>query len=241
MLAIFSVFTWFEIVFCLILFFPIQLVLFILTFLFDKRRWILHYHSSLWSTIILALSPLWKVEIKGKENLDRTKNHVVIMNHQSLIDIPIAFRLFYPVKLIGKKILGLVPFIGWNMVLSGHLLVDRKDLRSQMNTIRKMENIIKRKDSLLVFPEGTRSRDGNIGKFKKGAFRSAAITGASLLPVVIDGPYQILPRDGFIANRKASIKISILPSIDVEEGSDPGELALKTHEVMAKELELLRK
>ncbi|MBI9104071.1 MAG: 1-acyl-sn-glycerol-3-phosphate acyltransferase [Spirochaetales bacterium] len=241
MIALMSIFTWFEIVLCFVLFIPFQIILFILTALFDKRRRIMHFHSGLWCWLALALSPLWHVKISGRENLDYNKSHVVIMNHQSLIDILIAFRLFYPVKMIGKKVLAFVPIVGWNLFLSGHLLVDRKNLKSQMNAIRRMEKIIGSGDSLLVFPEGTRTKDGNLLDFKKGAFRSASSTGTPLLPVVIDGPYQILPRKGFIVNGRRDIIIRIMPPIPVEKGTSPAELAKSSREVMADELEKIRK
>ena len=128
----------------------------------------MHYNSSLWCALALFLSPLWFIDIKGKENLDRKKSFIVVMNHQSLIDILLTFRLFYPFKMIGKKILGQVPIVGWNLVLSGHLLVDRKKIKSQFEAIRKMEKLIKRGESIFVYPEGTRTKNGEIGQFKKG-------------------------------------------------------------------------
>jgi len=239
-LTLMSLFTWFEIVLCFILFIPFQLVLFVLTAPFDRRRVIMHYHGSLWCALALAISPLWRLEISGKENLNRKVPHAVIMNHQSLIDILIAFRLFYPVKMIGKKILAYVPIIGWNLFLSGHLMVDRNSRKSQFKAIRRMESLLTRGDSLLVFPEGTRSRDGEIGQFKKGTFRSAAETGTALLPVVIDGPYQILPRKGFKATGRSVITIHVLPSLPVEKGSDPADLASRCREIMAAELSAIR-
>ncbi|MBU0935229.1 MAG: 1-acyl-sn-glycerol-3-phosphate acyltransferase [Spirochaetes bacterium] len=240
MLALMSLFTWFEIALCFLLFIPIQLVLFVLTALFDRRRVVMHYHSGLWCAFALWLSPLWKVKIQGREHLDRSKPHVVIMNHQSLIDVLIAFRLFYPVKMIGKKILGFVPIIGWNLFLSGHLLVDRKNQKSQFDAIRRLETLLQKGDSLLVFPEGTRTRDGELGEFKKGAFRSASSTGTSLLPVVIDGPYQVLPRKGFNALCRHPIYIHILPPILVSTEDKPADLALRSREVMDAELQRIR-
>ena len=225
---------------CFVLFFPFQLALFILTALFDRKRKLTHYNSSIWCYFALALSPLWRVDLQGKENLDRTKPHVVIMNHQSLIDVLITFRLFYPFKMIGKKALAFVPIVGWNLFLSGHLFVDRKNMKSQFRAIRKLESLIADGESIFVYPEGTRTKDGDIGEFKKGAFRSATSTGTSVIPVVIDGPFQILPKKGFILSKKQNIIIRVLPAIPVEKGEDPGQLALKCHEVMSGELEKIR-
>lgn len=236
-----SLYAWFVIIMCFIIFMPFQFLLFLLTAPFDRRRRIMHYHASYMCMIGLGLSPIWKVRFEGKEHLDRSRSHVVIMNHQSLLDVLIAFRLFYPVKMIGKKILALVPIVGWNLYLSGHLLVDRTSTKSQFQAIRKMENLLTHGDSLLVFPEGTRTKDGEIGEYKKGAFRSASTTGTPLLPVVIDGPFQTLPKKGFICRGKHIITIRVLPPIPVEKGEKPGDLALKSHDIMVAELARIRK
>lgn len=240
-MVLLSLITWFEIVLCFILFFPFQFALFILTVLFDRRRIIMHYNSSLWCAMALYFSPAWKLDIQGKENLDRTKSHIVVMNHQSLIDILLTFRLFYPFKMIGKKVLGLVPIVGWNLVLSGHLLVDRKKMKSQFSAIRKMENLIKKGDSMFVYPEGTRTRDGELGDFKKGAFRTAVSTNTPVLPVVIDGPFQLLPKKGFTIKKRRTIYVRILPPLEIIEGEKAGDLALRTKTVMSEVLAELRK
>lgn len=241
MLAILSLFTWFEIVLCFILFIPFQIVLFLLTAPFDKKRIIMHYHSSLWCTIALALSPLWNLDIQGKQYLDKKKTHIVVMNHQSLLDVLIAFRLFYPVKMISKKALAFVPIVGWNLLLSGHLLVDRKSLKSQMGVLASIENHLNRGESILLFPEGTRTKDGEIHEFKRGTFKAAINTKTDILPIVIDGPYQLLPKKGFIAPGKHTIYIHILPPVPVSEYQNAGDLAEAVRNVMVNELIAIRK
>ena len=235
-----SLFTWFEIVLCFILFIPFQIALFVLTALFDRKRVLMHYNSSLWCMIALSLSPLWKVKITGKEYLDRKKSHVVVMNHQSLIDVLIAFSLFYPVKMISKKALGFVPIVGWNLFLSGHMLVDRKSFKSQMGVLAKMEKLLLRGESILLFPEGTRTKDGEIHEFKKGTFKAAISTKTDILPVVIDGPYQLLPKKGFIAPCRHTIHIHVLPPVAVSGDESAGALAESVRLIMAEELSRLR-
>ena len=241
MLVLLSLFTWFEIVLCFILFIPFQVALFVLTAPFDRRRVIMHYHSSLWCTIALALSPLWKLDIQGTHYLDKKKAHLVVMNHQSLIDVLIAFRLFYPVKMISKKVLALVPIVGWNLLLSGHILVDRKSFKSQMGVLASMEKLLERGESILLFPEGTRTKDGEIHEFKKGTFKTAISTKTDILPVVIDGPYQLLPKKGFIAPAKHTIHIHVLPPVAVSGKESAGALAETVRSVMAEELARIRK
>ena len=238
--VIFSAFTWFEIFILFIAFMPFQLILFIFTAPFDRHKKIMHYHGSLWASLALFLSPVFRVKVLGKEHLDRKRNFVVVMNHQSLLDILLSFRLFYPVKMIGKKVLAKVPVIGWNLYLSGHILVDRHDRKSQFNAIRRMEEILEDGDSMLIYPEGTRTRDGLISEFKKGAFRSAAATGTDLLPVVLDGAYQALPKSGFIVKGVYTLTMNVMPPIPVERGADPAELARTSHDIMSEELKAMR-
>ena len=236
----FSIFTWLIMVVLALIFMPFQLLLFFLTVLFDKHRRLMHYHGSLYVTLALMLTPIMKLKIEGWENLDRSKSHVVIMNHQSLIDILLVFRLFYPVKMIGKKILAMIPIVGWDIFLAGHIFVDRSSRKSQFRAIRRMEKILKTGDSLLVFPEGTRTTDGEIQKFRRGGFRAATETGTPVLPVVIDGAFQALPKSTVTVDRKHTVRISIMPPVPVEEKEDMGELAGRCQQLMTAELARMR-
>ncbi len=231
-----SIFTWAEIFLLFIIYTPIQAVVFLFTFAFDKKRHAVHYIGAAFARFALFLSPVFRVRVTGRENLDRSKAHVVVMNHQSLLDILLSFILFYPCKMIGKKVLSRVPFLGWNLVIGGHLFVDRKSRKSQFEAIRKMEVLLNSGDSLLVYPEGTRTRDGEIADFKKGAFRSATGTGTPVLPVLLDGAYQALPKSGIIVNGVFILHMHVMPPVEVEKGSDPAVLALKCHEIMCEEL-----
>ena len=219
---------------------PIQFVLFLLTAPFDKNRRIMHYNTSLLCVTVLFLSPVLRLKFSGRENLDRSKGHVVVMNHQSLLDILLVFTLFYPAKMIAKKALTFVPVVGWNLFLSGHLFVDRSKVKSQFDAIRKMDNLLVSGDSLMIYPEGTRTRNGDIAEYKKGAFRSACNTGTPVQPVVIDGAYQALPRKRKIFNGFYTITLSVLPPVPVEKGSPTKALAALCHELMSLELKRLR-
>ena len=189
---------------------------------------------------MLTLCPFIRVEYKGLKNIDRKKSSVIVMNHQSMLDILLIFTIFYPAKMIAKKSLARVPIVGWNLYMSGHILIDRASRKSQIEAIRRMDDILLEGDSLMIYPEGTRTSDGEIAEFKKGAFRSACNTATSVLPVVIDGAYQALPKDG--ANLKGfhRIYISVLPSIEVEKGTSTEALAQKCHDLMSEELKQIR-
>ncbi|HAK46357.1 MAG TPA: hypothetical protein DCO79_10635 [Spirochaeta sp.] len=238
--AIGSIFTWIEIFLAFILFFPVQLVVFIFTFPFDKNRRIIHYIGSFFSWFALFISPIFRVKITGRENIDRSRSHVMIMNHQSLLDIPLSFVLRYPCKMIAKKALSRVPFLGWELVIFGHLFVDRKSRKSQFEVIRKTETMLEDGDSLLIYPEGTRTKDGEIAEFKKGAFRSATSTGTAIMPVLLDGAYQALPKKGLIVKGVYTLHMHVMESVEVEKGSSPAELALNCHNIMSEQLKKQR-
>ena len=238
--AIFTMFTWLEIFLLFILYFPVQAVVFVITFPFDRKRRIIHYIGSAFAQFALFISPVFRIKVTGKENIDRSRAHVVVMNHQSLLDILLSFILYYPCKMVGKKILSRVPFLGWELVIGGHLFVDRKNRKSQFEVIRKMEEMVENGDSLLVYPEGTRTKDGEIAEFKKGAFRSAVSTGTPILPVVLDGAYQALPKKGIIVNGVFTLHMHVMPALAVAKGSDAAVVALECHDLMCAKLAEMR-
>ena len=235
-----SIISWIEVAVCFIIYIPIQTLLFLLTSPFDKHRKIMHYNTSILCIVVLALCPLIRLEYKGLKNIDRKKPSVIVMNHQSILDILLIFTIFFPAKMIAKKVLARVPIVGWNLYMSGHILIDRSNRKSQIEAIRRMDDILVEGDSLMIYPEGTRTTDGEIAEFKKGAFRSACNTGTSVLPVVIDGAFQALPKDGIFLDGFHKIKISVLPAISVEKGSSTESLAQKCHDLMSEELKQMR-
>lgn len=237
---ILSLISWFELAVCFIVYTPVHILLFLITAPFDKHKKILHFNSSILCTAVIALCPLISVDYKGWKNIDRSKPTVIVMNHQSMLDILLIFTLFLPAKMIAKKSLARVPIVGWTLFLSGHILIDRDSRKSQIEAIRRMDNMLIAGDSLMIYPEGTRSTDGEIADFKKGAFRSACSTGTSVLPVVIDGAFKALPKKGKLLDGFHKIKISILPPVIVEAGTATEHLASKCHNLMSEELKQMR-
>lgn len=110
-----------------------------------------------------------------------------------------------------------------------------------MGVLAKMEKLLRSSESILLFPEGTRTKDGAIHEFKKGAFKAALNTKTDILPIVIDGPYQILPKKGFIAPGKHTIHIHVLPPVSVSNYQHAVDLAEAVRNVMANELTAIRK
>jgi len=148
----------------------------------------------LWSWIILRLAGV-SLRVSGLDQIDPYQPYVFIANHQSNIDIPVLIQslIAHQLRWIAKKELLWVPFFGWALWASKHIPVDRKDPRSAVKSLRKARERIRAGISIVVFPEGTRSRNGTLLRFKKGGMLLALQTGTPIVPVTINGSRKILP------------------------------------------------
>lgn len=158
-----------------------------------------------------------RTHVDGLENVDFAKPHVFVVNHQSMIDIP-AMQYTLPVNIhfIAKKELLSVPFLGWYMKAAGMIPVDRKNGPEAVETLKKSALRVAGGESVIAFAEGTRSRNGVIAPFKKGAFMLAIQAGVPVVPVAIEGARHALPPDGF-AVRPELIRVRIgkpIPTVD---------------------------
>ena len=112
-----------------------------------------------------------KLQIMGLENLKEDESYVFIANHQSYLDIPVLFRaITHGLHFVAKKEIKLVPFIGWYMMATGMIFIDRSNRVKAVASLDKAGKLIKNGKDVLLFPEGTRSKTGQIGEFKKGPF-----------------------------------------------------------------------
>lgn len=149
----------------------------------------------IWSKINLIVANI-KVDISGLENIKPDTSYLVIANHQSHMDIPVVvYHLPLRLTFMAKKELFKIPFFGWGMQAAGVLKIDRSNRQKAIKTLKDAEKIIlENKFSVMAFPEGTRSPDGDIHTFKKGPFVMAIDTGLPVLPISIRGTYDILPK-----------------------------------------------
>ncbi len=149
-----------------------------------------HACARAWARVILLVSRT-RVEVRGE--LPPVHTCVFASNHQSLYDIPILFTSIpRQLRIIAKASLGGVPFVGWHLRLAGHLLVERE--RPGPAILRRMRRLIAEDASLIVFPEGTRSRDGKVGRFKRGVFMLAIQQGIPIVPVTVEGSGRVMSR-----------------------------------------------
>ena len=221
--------------------FPLALTIWLFTFWWDRRRFWLHRFSCLWAYHYAWLWPNCTIRWEGRENL--TDDPVVyVSNHQSLADILVLFGAFTHFKWVSKASIFKVPFIGWNMVLNRYVRLrrgDRKSIKEMMDACRMH---LEEGSAVFLFPEGTRSKDGNLRDFKHGAFTLAAKAGCRVVPIVLDGTGAILPKEGFLMDlKKTSIRVRVLPPVNPDEaGGDPEALTKLVKERIGDALQQMR-
>jgi len=201
-------------------------------------HWLLVCQAIAMSTLI----PIWKIEIKGREKAQSDTTYVIIANHQSILDILLINYLRFRFKWISKIENTGIPLLGWYLRMAGYITVDRGNEESKAEMLEKSHQCLKNGISIMIFPEGTRSQDSGIGFYKRGAFQLAIQAGVPILPVLIDGTTDILPKHGLIFGSGYHVKIKVLDPVNPSEfGTDnPDVLAGQLNMKMKSELSLLR-
>ena len=194
-------------------FFLVALAIRLTTALFDKRLRILHLFTCLWASLYIWLMPPWSVSIKGKEHIDANETYIIVSNHQSLVDILVAFTLFTHFKWVSKAELFNIPLIGWNMSLNQYIKLRRGSNKSVKKMYKACEKHLEQGSSIYLFPEGTRSESGEMKKFKEGAFVLAKRLQKPILPIVINGSRTALPKNSFNFHGETHITVTVLPPV----------------------------
>ena len=155
-------------------------------------RW-QHGCARIWSRLILKTSRI-AVQVEGLENIRPGEAAIFCVNHPSAMDIPILFvHLPVQFRFLAKKNLFHVPFLGWHLRRSGHVPVDREHPQSAMKSFEQAVRKIHDGNSMLLFPEGGRSRDGRLRPFKRGSFLLAVQAAAPVIPITLNGTRAVLP------------------------------------------------
>jgi len=178
--------------------FPGALVVWAATSPFDGRRVLLHRYTCFWASLYTWLNPAWPVTVLGREKIRDDQPCVMVANHLSLLDILVLFRL---------------SFIGWNMTLNRYIPLRRGNRESVVRMMKACERTLAEGNSVMMFPEGTRSPTGELRAFKPGAFELALKTRVPIQPIVIHGTSQALPKRGFVLQGRHPIEIRVLDPI----------------------------
>lgn len=219
--------------------FPVAVLVWAVTAPFDRRRRALHLFTCFWASLYTWFNPAWPVTIEGRSRIRRDATYVMVANHQSLLDILVLFRLFVHFKWVSKAEIFRVPCIGWNMSLNQYIKLRRGDKESIAEMMRHSGDTLEQGSSIMIFPEGTRSVDGRLKRFKAGAFVLAKNHRVPLLPVLIQGTSAALPKRGFVLRGYHRIRVRILDEIPIESFEDLSveELMERTHDFFEQHLE----
>jgi 1-acyl-sn-glycerol-3-phosphate acyltransferase len=238
-----SAYVWIFAIITISIIFPVYLTTWLLTVSFDKKLITVHYVTSFWASLYTWINPWWQISIENREKIDNSKTYIIISNHQSMLDILVLFRLFTHFRWVSKAEIFRIPIVGWIMTLNKYIKVRRGDKKSVIKMIEISKKVIASGISILIFPEGTRSKDGNLQQFKDGAFTLAAVTSTSILPVIINAVSGTMARRGIFMMKKLSIKVRILDEIPYSGfmDSDISEIRNRIHGIMRVELQKLRK
>jgi 1-acyl-sn-glycerol-3-phosphate acyltransferase len=164
--------------------------------------------------VLTFVNPAWQLHISGERVSDPRRPYVVVGNHQSLADIPLISNLPWEMKWMGKAELFGLPVIGWMMKLSGDIPVDRGSARSGVVAFARARQYLEQKCSVMMFPEGTRTIDGRVRQFNDGAFHLAIRSKVPILPIVIEGSRDCIPKHSWRFGKPSDIMLKVLPSIE---------------------------
>ena len=201
--------------------------------IFERKGKLMSFIAINWSKIILKVGKI-NFNINGLKNIDLRKNYFFVLNHESALDIPLVFASIpMHVVSIAKIELSRIPFFGWSMIAGGHFFVDRSNHKKAMISIEKARiSMNKNPRSVFLFPEGTRSLDGKVGRFKKGGLKLAIDLGVPIVPVGIVGTNQ------FQSNLKKGLNIG---NIELNIGKPIQTKKIKEKELLSFVEELRKK
>ena len=175
-----------------------------------------HLLARLWANSILWVSRV-KVQVHGAEKLNPDQSYIYMPNHQSNADIPLLLgRLPVQFRWLAKAELFKIPIFGRAMRGVGYISIDRSNRKSAFESLSRAASTIRNGTSVLIFPEGTRSRDGRILPFKKGGFVLSVDSGVPIVPIVIRGTRDIIPKGHFMI-RPAPVCMEILDPVETAD------------------------
>ena len=200
--------------------------------LFSRR--LARKFARLWNRHVLGIGGV-RVDVIGKEKLDARERYVFMSNHQSALDIPIIYTgIGEQISFIAKKELFMIPLFGWGMWAIGHTSIDRQNARKAHASIAKAIDRLRRENvSLILFPEGTRSKDGKVLDFKTASFSLALQAGVRLVPIAIKGAIDRLPpKSSRIVPGRVTLEIGDPIGVEELQGKSKAELCAMVHETI---------
>jgi 1-acyl-sn-glycerol-3-phosphate acyltransferase len=173
-----------------------------------------------WSRSVIRLL-LLPIKVTGRENVDPRQSYVFVANHQSFLDVFAVYGwLPNNFKWLMKKEIRRVPFVGTACAVAGHIFVDRSNPRAALQSMEKVKKELVDGISTVIFPEGTRTKTGEIGRFKQGAFKIAMDMELPVVPITLNGFYKAMPSGQPFANPYSHLSLHIGKPIDISQFTD---------------------
>ena len=184
---------------------------------FDRRRVFSHWYAYTWANHLHRMSPFWTIVVEHAERMRDDQAYVLVCNHQSSADILAMFALRKQFRWVAKRVLFAVPFLGWMMAMAGYVGIKRGDRHSRERMLDRCKDQLELGNTIAIFPEGTRSTTKNMRPFKRGAFVLACKAKKPVLPVVMEGTLETLPRESWTF----TLEHKVYPVVRVLEPIDP--------------------
>jgi len=217
LLKTYSIVAWITMAITSVIITPFFLLVWISTFWWDRRRVATHMMGTFWAWHYQSLIPFWKLHLEGRKKIPWNRPVVMVANHRSLIDILALYKIRRPFKWTSKDENFRLPFIGMVLSLTNSIRIKRESLRSGAQFLSQAETEIAKGSSILLFPEGTRSKTTKMRPFKEGAFLLAKKMGCGVIPIVHIGSEKTFERGSWVLKGSAPIHIRVLDEIPAAE------------------------
>lgn len=243
--TILSLWGWFIIITLTLFYTTLSFLLFLPLYPFSPKKCHELFHSVavLWAKSIIGAFPFWSLKVSlPKYDWKREKVYLFIANHQSIVDILVALASIpIPFRFMAKKELFSIPFLGLHMRMAGYIPVDRAAPQSRRQALEQARLTLQQNISVLMFPEGTRSLDGNIQKFKPGAFGLAVSERVPVVACIFDGTGNAIPKKSWRLSESSKFKVLILEPEYFLAGLETADVMNKVRTQMMTHLEEARK
>jgi 1-acyl-sn-glycerol-3-phosphate acyltransferase len=211
--SILSLWAWLVLVICILVWFPVMIILRLLTLPFDRVAYLTGYFFRRIGPVTATLNPLWRFRYSGTLPGDPRRPYVVVSNHESFADILLISHLPWEMKWLSKTELFRIPVMGWEMWLAGDIPLKRGFGPSAVEAMERCREMLRHRVSVMIFPEGTRSKTSELLPFKDGAFRLAIEAGVPILPLAVSGTGTALPKHGWRFGRSAA-EVRVLEPVE---------------------------
>lgn len=232
LLKVFSILAWTAMAVTSCVITPFFLLVWVSTFWWDRRRVAAHMMGTFWAWHYQSLIPFWKLRLEGRHKIPWNRPVVMVSNHRSLVDILALYKLRRPFKWTSKAENFKLPFVGMVLSLTNSVRIKRESLRSGAQFLEQAEAEMKKGSSILLFPEGTRSKTAEMRPFKEGAFLLAKKLDCGIIPIVHIGSEKTFDKGSWVLKGRTHIHIRVLDEIPASKIKD-----IEVKEIM----ELVRK